>query len=210
LLASSAAACSVADLTAGDGLPDATGDEGPATNEAAREGATEASAGGGDVTAPPADGGDAAFLGVDAMAYPAPTTAVAVENALNLRYLDVANNSTSDGAQVWAWSYTGGSNQYWTFMPMGDGSYEIVNQASGKCIDDPGSLSDNGRSMQQYTCWIGSNDNQRWYLVQYQGSLYIVGKASGKCLASTAEMDGATVYIWDCAWNQSEQWLIVH
>jgi hypothetical protein len=205
-------ACSVADLTSGGPL-DATGQPGQeesvgelrdagaakeagAVKEAAA--AQEAGAKKEAAVVRPDDGAGVAVV--------PPPTAVGIENLLNLRYLDVANASTSDGAEIWTWSHTGGTNQLWTFMAMGGGEYEIVNQNSGSCVDVEGGATGNVTAVQQYFCWGGLN--QQFELVAYSGNVHIVGTQSGKCLASSTQEDGASVYIWDCSSDLSEQWAI--
>jgi len=214
--------CSVADLTSGldtspldanpldahplDANPlDATGDRQP--------GHAESGVMSRDADAVKGDAGDA-MNATDEVFVP-PTTVVSIQNLLNLRYLDVAMSSQSLGAQVWAYSYTGGTNQLWTFMPMNDGTYEIVNQNSNDCLDVPGNSTTDGTSMQQYFCWgLGgeeggvTNVNQRWSLFTSDGGVHIVGKGSGKCLASSAQEDEANVYIWECNSAPWENWAI--
>jgi len=203
----SSAACSVADLTAGGPLE--AGGAGPVAPHDATDVEAGDQDGADDGSSPAAEGSADGAPGAEACAGPAftaPTTPVVIENLLNNRYLDVAHLSTTDGAQVWAWSYTGGSNQLWTFMGMGDGTYEIVNQASGKCLEVRGGTTGNGSYIQQYGCWGG--DNQRWSVVLCQGYIQIVGKQSGRCLSSSALLDGATVTLWDCSNASSEQWAV--
>jgi hypothetical protein len=48
-------------------------------------------------------------------------------------FVEVAGASTAATATIDQWSYTGGDNQVWTFLPTA-GLYEIINQHSGKCI----------------------------------------------------------------------------
>lgn len=162
--------------------------------------AAEASDGAGGVIA---DGDDGSYVAVVP-----PSTPVGIENQLNLRYLDVANASTADGAQIYTWSHTGGSNQLWTFQAQGAGSYTIINQNSGSCVDVDGSLTGNGTPVQQYFCWL-PGPNQQFELVEFAGNVRIVGTQSGKCLTSGAQMDGASVYLWDCSSDLSQQWALV-
>lgn len=176
MLASSS--CSVADLTAG----------GPADREAHDAGHS----GGGDTP----DGGP----------FVAPAAPVTIENLLNNRYLDVSNVSTADGAQVWTWSYTGRPNQLWSFMSMGEGTYELVNEISHKCLDVRAQTTTNGSFIQQFGC--NGGDNQRWSIQLFHGHDRIVGKQSGKCLSSSAIEDGATVTILDCSDDPSQAWTI--
>ncbi len=72
--------------------------------------------------------------------------------------LDVVDRSTSDGANIQLWSYTGGKNQQWQFVPDGNGTYRVVsrNSASGQghseCLTVPGSSTSDGVRLQQSKC----------------------------------------------------------
>jgi hypothetical protein len=193
MLASSS--CSVADLTAGGPVePDARagGRGGSAGSDSRGTDAESGNSGAGDT----ADGG----------AFVAPAASVTIENLLNNRYLDVSNVSTSDGAQVWTWSYTGRLNQLWSFMAMGEGTYEIVNNISNKCLDVRAQTTMNGSFIQQFGC--NGGDNQRWSIKHLEGHEQIVGRQSGRCLSSSAMEDGATVTILDCSDDPSQRWAI--
>jgi hypothetical protein len=215
--------CSVADLTSGD-LRNAFG------NQSADSGVADSGSYPVDVSvrdvayvrdvANPTDGADGAEAtdsrdaalpdGGEAGTYVSlvpPSTAVGLQNLLNLRYLDVANASTSDGAQIYTWSHTGGSNQLWTFQAQLNGTYTIMNQNSGSCVDVEGSLTGDGTPVQQYFCWQPGL-NQQFVLVPFAGNVQIVGAQSGKCLTSVAQEDGAPVYIWDCSSDLSQQWAL--
>lgn len=181
LLASSS--CSVSDLTAG----------GPVERDATAADAAESS---GDAGESP-DGGPG---------FVAPAMPATVENLLNKRYLDVSNVSTADGAQVWTWSYTGQANQLWTFMAMGDGTYQMVNKVSNKCLDVRDETTANGAYIEQFGCHGG--DNQRWSVIRSHGYERIVGKQSGRCLSSSKMEDGATVTILDCSDDASQHWAV--
>jgi hypothetical protein len=195
--------CSVSDLTSG--LPQ--GDAGGAAADAA--GAT--SLDGSDSEAERGDAGTAE-VALDASSWPGPTGAVRLTNALTGKYLNASippadASAFTPGVPVITWSYTGATNQCWTFQHLQeDDSYEILTD-TGRCLDDPYGDAASGIGMQQYQCWIGTNYNQRWYLVNNQGHLNIVGKASGKCLTSTSDQDGVDVYLSDCSASESEQWM---
>jgi hypothetical protein len=91
-----------------------------------------------------------ALVGGVALAAPATaattfTSAIATEVGLP-SVLDVSGASTQDGAEVIDWQANGGTNQQWTFQPLGFDDYgapvyEIVNLNSGLCLttnDAPG------------------------------------------------------------------------
>ena len=55
------------------------------------------------------------------------------------------------------WTCNGGANQQWQ---ASNGA--LVNPASGKCLDDPGSSTANGTQLDLWTCNGGAN--QQWHL----------------------------------------------
>jgi len=77
--------------------------------------------------------------------------------------LDVKGLSTADGANVQQWSCTGGNNQRWKLVSMGDGYNELVAKHSGKCLDVAGVSTADGANVYQWHCTGGNN--QRWKLV---------------------------------------------
>jgi hypothetical protein len=48
-------------------------------------------------------------------------------------FVEIQGSSTDTLAPVEQWHYTGGYNQVWRFVPIGD-NYEIVNGTSAKCV----------------------------------------------------------------------------
>jgi Ricin-type beta-trefoil lectin domain/Glycosyl hydrolases family 16 len=69
----------------------------------------------------------------------------------------IGSGSTADGTLVDLWDCNGGSNQKWTAE-----NGELVNPASGKCLDDPGFSTTNGTQLDIWDCNGGSN--QTWSL----------------------------------------------
>ena len=70
--------------------------------------------------------------------------------------LDVAGNSTANGATVHLWDcYSTVASQKWT---ANNGA--LVNAAAGKCLDVKDNLSTNGAKLQIWTCTGAAN--QRW------------------------------------------------
>lgn len=66
--------------------------------------------------------------------------------------IDVSEVSTADYAGIHLWSYVGGGNQQWLPVSEGDGYYHFVARHSGKCLDVPGSSSDDWVQLIQYSC----------------------------------------------------------
>lgn len=48
---------------------------------------------------------------------------------------NVTNNGTADGSPLQLWSSTGGTNELWMPVSLGNGLYKFVGVGSGKCID---------------------------------------------------------------------------
>ncbi|WP_260735897.1 RICIN domain-containing protein [Tunturiibacter lichenicola] len=62
------------------------------------------------------------------------------------------------------------------------GYYQIVNEASGSCLDDTGGGTSNGTVLQQYTCY-GNNLNQEWKFTATSGGYYEVATYNTNTLA---------------------------
>ncbi|OKI12575.1 hypothetical protein A6A07_16910 [Streptomyces sp. CB03911] len=106
--------------------------------------------------------------------------------------LDDPASSTSSGLQLDTWALHGGSNQKWTFAQQSDGSYTLVNGASGLCLDVNGGSVSAGAAVIQYTC--GGGLNQRWQVVALSGGGYTLASAkSGLLLTTASTANGALV-----------------
>jgi glucosylceramidase len=62
------------------------------------------------------------------------------------------SGATADGAKIQLWAYTGGTNQQWKSVSLGNGYYKFVARNSGKCLDVPGASGANGVQLQQWSC----------------------------------------------------------
>ena len=67
----------------------------------------------------------------------APTYTYYVTNAASGLVLGDPGFSTSNGTQIILWQNTGGLNEQWAVVPLADGNYLIVNEASGLVLDSP-------------------------------------------------------------------------
>ncbi|MFI2710856.1 ricin-type beta-trefoil lectin domain protein [Micromonospora sp. NPDC018662] len=139
-------------------------------------------------------GAVAVVLGaVGAVAVLAPTGAYAAStgslvSAANGKCLDVANNSTADGATVHMWTcYPTVASQKWTLAD--DGSV----RSQGKCLDVANNSTANGAVVHIWTCYA-TVTTQKWTLTA-AGDL--VNAASGKCLdiRDNNQADGAPLQI---------------
>jgi len=121
--------------------------------------------------------------------------------------LDVAGQSSSNGANVAQWGCGNGQNQQWRFEDAGSGYVRIVARHSGLCLDVDGWSTSNGGNVQQWTCSGGNN--QQWQ-VQNAGSGYvrIVNRHSGLCLDvdGWSTSNGGNVQQWTCSGGNNQQW----
>lgn len=84
-------------------------------------------------------------------------------NVSNPRYLDVYGVSTSDGANIEVWDYTGKDNQKWIIQSLGGGYYSLTAMHSGKVLDVYGQSLASGANVDQWS-WNGGW-NQQWSFV---------------------------------------------
>jgi hypothetical protein len=69
--------------------------------------------------------------------------------------MDITGANFSNGTLVELWTCNGGSNQQWQAV-----NGQLVNPASGKCLDDPASNTTNGTQLQIWSC--SGAANQQW------------------------------------------------
>ncbi len=132
------------------------------------------------------------------------------------KVLDVADNSTADGANIQQWTYSGGTNQQWVVSPVdsrigGDFSYfSIIGVGSGKSLDLTNWSLDNGANIQLYSAGTGAT--QQWYLEYAEdGWFYIRSRQSGKPLDvyNWSTEDGGNIAQWDYAGGANQQWRFI-
>ena len=71
--------------------------------------------------------------------------------------MDITGAKTANGTLIEWWTCNGGANQQWQAV-----NGQLVNPASGKCLDDHGFNTSNGTQLVLWTCNGGSN--QQWHL----------------------------------------------
>ena len=81
--------------------------------------------------------------------------------------LDVSGGSHSDGANVQIWQNNDSGAQKWNFSRNGDGSYNIVNAASGKALDVKDAAVSSVTNIQQWS--RNGSAAQRWYIEYVSG-----------------------------------------
>ena len=111
--------------------------------------------------------------------------------------LDIADASSSDGANLQIWSATGAANQKFRFECGDDGFYTITCLKSGKVLDvDNGNVVP-GANVQQWSGYGG--DSQKWAVQDDgDGGYRLVCKANGLAIDLTggSTADGTNVQSW--------------
>lgn len=123
--------------------------------------------------------------------------------------VDVAEESTEDGASIVQWSKSGGDNQRWKLEHAENGYYYIIFQHSGKVLDVSEGNTEDGASIVQWS--KSGGDNQKWKLEDAgDGFYYLVAKHSGKVLdvAEGSTEDGATLIQWTKTGDDNQKWRI--
>lgn len=123
--------------------------------------------------------------------------------------LDDTNASTANGTRMQQWNCNGSAQQNWVLSPMNNGGYSIVNQLSGKALDNGSSASNGGPIVQQSAT---GGQQQSWFLMPGPaGSFIVVSQLSGKAVdvpgASLAS--GTTMQQWDRDGYPQQNWAFV-
>lgn len=109
------------------------------------------------------------------------------------QYMEVLNNSTSNGAAIAENPWSSKTNQQWKIKHVGNGYYTILSVSSGKSIDVSGNSLSDGAKVVQYTPNELSN-NQKFKLVKVQDNVYqLIAKHSGKYLEFNSGTCGAAL-----------------
>ena len=89
-----------------------------------------------------------------------------IKNVSSGLYLDVANGSSADGANIQQWGLGRNDSQKFKIVSDGNGEYHILTGASNynSCIDIVNGNSANGTNIDQWKYWGG--DGQLWRLTK--------------------------------------------
>ncbi|MYS88679.1 MULTISPECIES: glycoside hydrolase family 97 catalytic domain-containing protein [Streptomyces] len=101
--------------------------------------------------------------------------------------LDVKGASLADDAEIIRWPGTGGTNQRFAFVPLGDGYTRIVNQASDKDVVVQWASRDAGAKAIQYPYEANANTNDEWLAEDAgNGRIRLLNRHSGLYLTAGA------------------------
>jgi hypothetical protein len=135
----------------------------------------------------------------------------AITNRGSGKSLDVADQSTLDGANIQQWDYSRQPNQTWQIIDLGGGEVAIIAEHSNKALTVQGGRDFNGANIVQRE-WRNL-PHQRWRLEQVSGGyIRIVNVGSGKVLdvAGQARENGANIQQWDYANQQNQLWRLTN
>lgn len=128
------------------------------------------------------------------------------------RCLDIAGGSTENRANVQISQKTGGKNQQFQFVSVGDGYYKIVPQNSQKSLDCASQGTTPGTNVQQYD-FSNNHDSQRWWVEDAgNGYCYIVPKGNtGLCLdvVDGRDADGTNVQLYTRNSGAPQKWKLI-
>ncbi|MCX4862863.1 RICIN domain-containing protein [Streptomyces sp. NBC_00257] len=134
-----------------------------------------------------------------------------VVNRASGRVLDVADESTGNGASVIQWPWSGRSNQQWRLLPNHDGSFRLSNVNSGKVLDNPGTSSAPGHALDQ---WTDTDSPNQWWKLEPSGTnghCHLTNGASGlrAGVENGSTDDGARILQVPADGSPSQEWAIV-
>jgi non-reducing end alpha-L-arabinofuranosidase len=114
------------------------------------------------------------------------------------RCLDVAGQSSANGAQAQLWDCSGNANQRWTYT-----SGRQLQVYGNKCLDASGQGTGNGTNVVIWDC--NGQSNQQWN-VNTDGT--ITGVQSGRCLDANgaATANGTKAILWSCNGGSNQRW----
>ena len=123
--------------------------------------------------------------------------------------LEPTGNSTTAGAQIVQWTYSGVTSQQWNFQIQSDGNYLITNVNSGMVMDIYQASTANGASNVQWPA--NGGNNQKWQVQNIGGGYYsIINVNSGQYLDINggATWNGVSDIQWPYNGGYNQMWQI--
>ncbi len=137
-----------------------------------------------------------------------------VQNKFSKLYLDVADGSAENGANIRQWDYNGSEAQKFRFVSTGDGYYYILTGASGYkgCIDVNEGATEDGTNIQQWQ--YGNGEMQKYRIVQQADGTYSIltkvsGCKSGLDVFEWSEEPGGNITQWNYWGGDCQKWNLI-
>ncbi|MFE2562041.1 RICIN domain-containing protein, partial [Streptomyces sp. NPDC059352] len=112
----------------------------------------------------------------------------------------------TNGTQLTTAALVGSNSQKWNFTEQSDGSYTLVNVASGLCVDVSGGSMSAGASVIQWTCSGGTN--QRWTVTPVTGGHTLTSAKSGLVITTASTANNAPVTQQPASGSALQRWTI--
>lgn len=130
-----------------------------------------------------------------------------LQNRLSGLNLDVAGNSSADGANIHQWTANSCTCQQFEFTHLGGGTYKIIAKNSGKSLDVADRNTANGANVLQWP-YTGATNQQFTVISTGDGFYKIMAKHSGKLIevAGFSTSAGGNVQQWADAGQRSAHW----
>jgi len=136
-----------------------------------------------------------------------------IKNVHSGLYLDVANGSSANNANIQQWSYNGYDAQKFKLVSAGNGYYYLYTGASGytKVVDVAGRKTADGTNILQYS-YAGSNNQQFKLQKQTDGTYAILTRItndrSGLDVYDWSTQPGGNVNQWNYWGGACQKWIL--
>ncbi|WP_185235282.1 RICIN domain-containing protein [Teredinibacter franksiae] len=132
-----------------------------------------------------------------------------IESKYSGKFVEIADLSTENSANVQQWSGSGHATQQWQITNISGDDYSLINVNSGKAMEVYNWDADDGANVVQYDYWGG--ESQLWTVTdQTDGYVSIINKFSGKALdlLNFDTADGANIAQWSWWGGDAQLWLV--
>ncbi|MET8764458.1 RICIN domain-containing protein [Lentzea sp. NPDC004782] len=137
------------------------------------------------------------------------------------RCLDAAaryNGANGTPIQLWDCYPPTQYNQMWRVHWLTDWDFQLINVASGRCLEAKDWSTVSGTRLQLWDCFGLSNKNQIWHAqsTNTPGAVWLVEQHSFKVLDAAAQYNGANgtpVQLWDRVGSETranQRWIVPH
>jgi hypothetical protein len=132
-----------------------------------------------------------------------------IQNQNSSSYLDVANGSSTPGAQVWIYRGDGTAAENWLITPTSSGYYSIQNVGTHNYLDVTNGNLSPGAKLQS---WTGNGScSQQWAATYQNGSYEFLNACSGLALdiPGGGTADGTQAQLWSNNQTAAQNWNLI-
>lgn len=136
-----------------------------------------------------------------------------IRNKFSGKYLDVADGSSADHANIQQWAYNGFASQKYKIVSNGDGYYYILTGASNytKALDVAMGSAADGTNVVQYS--LNKGTNQLFKLSKQSDGTYAVLSKASSCKSGLDVYDwsrdsGGNINQWNFWGGDCQKWIL--